>query len=1604
MGIINGTPNSDYLTGAESDDIINGLSGNDTLFGYNGNDSLSGGPGNDSLNGGPGNDTLDGGEGNDTLNGIYSKTLLMGGAGDDMLIGDGDQSTMFGGLGNDSLRAWSAGGTSYGEDGNDTIDSSGMAWGGAGNDLLRVELSYDARATLIGGSGDDRYWVAESLFSQSTLVDPLADGADARNEREVLDIEQPDADGLILSRQGADLVVFSRDSVDALVRVQGNFYTNAATGLEESAIDELNIKRYGSVIASLDSAEIFRRLSLDSTLFGDDADTVLGDGFADTLRGGAGNDVLKGFGGDDVLIGGTGADIMYGGLGSNKYYVDNVNDLVISSGRGVDHVFTNLDTYALNYGVQNLTMGGKQGASPDEQQLFAGKGGVRHGIGNDLDNLMTGGEGAELFEGGNDGDTLQGGGGNDTLVGDWLEGKDRDDYADLLQGGAGDDTYVLNAGVLVYSNARDSTGTYQYTDTIVEEADQGNDTVETNIEGYVAGANIENVISTAQSVQGNGLNNWLQGNAEATGLAGAAGDDTLQGGGGNDDYEGGAGNDLLLADVASSKDTFFWGRGDGADVLRDAGGADRLEVTQGVKAEQLWLSRVGDDLQLSVVGTLDAFTVEGWYLSAEHQVEFIVLSDGRALDAPAVEALVKAMAPLTPPPLGQNDLPPDVLAQLSPALDQAWLAGRDTSAVPSYLAPRLAGPVNAVFTTLGLGSEVADSMSGSNQAVALYGYAGDDTLRGTLEADTLFGGEGRDLLAGGDGKDSLEGGGGADELYGGAGDDLLSGGSGNDSLFALGANTWGTLPQGLDTLLGGAGDDTLWGLDGSTLDGGAGADVYNTYDAAQGDGPTYLFGVGSGQDTVTGRYGTVLMGAGIRAEDVQVLVNTTLLTSGYSFSADYSLVLSLPQAADQLTLAAEWSPGLNENKNNLIVQFADGTIKTWAQLAGLDRADDQGNLLALSSATGGRLSGLGGDDTMYGSDGADTLNGDAGKDAMYGGSGNDILSGGLGNDAMFGDDGNDTLNGDAGDDYLVGGAGNNVLFGGQGNDRLYGEGVNSGRKDSSTLLGGEGNDDLQCDFGSDLLQGDEGDDTLNGGGGNSDTLIGGAGSDTYEFDIWRYRSEASETIIDASSPIGQSDSELETLRLGDLRFDEVTLSREGVDLVVAKRRPSGSSDDLVQVRVKGQFETDPASGSFANALDRIDFSDGYTIDSAFIQQLLSGQTPVGTAGDDQLIGTAASEFIVGQAGNDTLVAVDGDDTLFGGTGADLMQGGYGNDVYYVDSPNDRVVDTLSYGSITEYGVIDTVHTNLLTYVLPADVENLVLGETTWPADVVWDATNSPTDGVRKAFGNALANTMTGGEGSEWLVGGTGDVLIGGGGKDTLEGAGGTPARMEGGADDDVYLGITGSETLIIEAPDGGYDVQYGGSYLAYQVEALYSNARALSGNAGNNLIVSTSSTASSLQGLSGNDTLQGAGKGDTYEGGQGDDLLISASTTSSDQYQWGRGMGVDVLRDAGGADEYLFINEEVTRDQLWLQRVGQDLSLSVVGTSDRFTIEGWYDGADHQIETLYLFSAGRYRLDASGVQRVVDAMAAFTPPPVGQTTLSPEVLAQLAPVLAQAWF
>ncbi|WP_133539568.1 calcium-binding protein [Thiopseudomonas denitrificans] len=134
-----------------------------------------------------------------------------------------------------------------------------------------------------------------------------------------------------------------------------------------------------------------------------------------------------------------------------------------------------------------------------------------------------GGKGNYVFISDDSGGVLQGMGGNDLILGgdgdDWLDGGSNND---IMQGGKGDDTYVVDS----------------VDDVVIEHADEGIDTVESNV-SYTLGDNVENLTLLGHknlSGTGNELNNIIRGNSGDNYLDGGTGEDTLIGGRGNDTY------------------------------------------------------------------------------------------------------------------------------------------------------------------------------------------------------------------------------------------------------------------------------------------------------------------------------------------------------------------------------------------------------------------------------------------------------------------------------------------------------------------------------------------------------------------------------------------------------------------------------------------------------------------------------------------------------------------------------------------------------------------------------------------------------------------------------------------------------------------------------------------------------------------------------------------------------------------------------------------------------------------------------------------------------------------------------------------------------------
>ena len=541
----------------------------------------------------------------------------------------------------------------------------------------------------------------------------------------------------------------------------------------------------------------------------------------DTITGGSGNDHLLGFAGDDVISGGAGNDTMEGGAGNDTYVIANAGDTIVEQPtEGTDTARIAL----VSVGTQFDNV---------ENYIFIGKGNWSF-TGNDLDNVITGGAGA---------DTLDGGEGDDTLIGG--------PGTDWLTGGSGNDTYVIDSTAEI---AR-----------ISETGGDSGDTLQAAFLLKATVAGIENYTYTgklAWSFTGNDLDNVLTGGTGADHLAGGKGNDTLignagndmlDGGEGNDTLEGGAGNDTL---VAGAGDTLDGGLGNDTYVY-DGSGGTIVEAASG-----------GIDTILTTV-TVDLLHDKAF---AGSELEKVTLVAG----AGDIGATGNVLSNVLTGNEGANTLD-------GAAGDDILVGGKGNDV---YIVDS-AGDKIVESSTNAAGGGIDEVRSGIDFSIAAFANVDNLTLTGTGNingtgnalANHITGNAGNNIIAGGAGADTLEGGGGTDILQGGAGNDTyvydsatvtIDEGTNKDTgdtvLSSFSVNL-GSLAGGKieNATLEGTGDlgaagnaaaNILIGNDGkNTLDGGAGAD---TLAGGKGD-DTYVVdnvkdvvkeGVGEGTDTV----------------------------------------------------------------------------------------------------------------------------------------------------------------------------------------------------------------------------------------------------------------------------------------------------------------------------------------------------------------------------------------------------------------------------------------------------------------------------------------------------------------------------------------------------------------------------------------------------------------------------------------------------------------------------------------------------------------------------------------------------------------------------------
>lgn len=392
----------------------------------------------------------------------------------------------------------------------------------------------------------------------------------------------------------------------------------------------------------------------------------------------------------------------------------------------------------------------------------------------------TGTNNNDILQGSGNADQLAGLAGDDVLYGDrgndFLDGGLGDDFldgalgADTLSGGDGNDRYLVD-------NAADS---------IIEKSDAEEqlDTVETYIEDYRLGKNLENLQlgygNTFIKGTGNSLQNEMWGNEANNILYGLAGDDYFYGANGSDTLYGGTGNDTV--DGAA-----------GADLLYGGAGADGY-----------WVDNVDDRIVETIVSTArsEQDTVFAWIdYTLPANVENIELWPGEGGG----------------PSTGLN-------------------------AEGNGLNNRMSG--NSFDNRLS-GLEGGDTLMGGIGVDTLEGGAGNDKLDGGAGGDAMFGGSGDDYYwldnvadsineAGNNGNDTVESWLSnytlaatlenivllqenwqinyiAQNGYGNSLNNKLQGNSAINKLNGFSGNDWLNGMGGADTLNGGAGNDTLQG-------------------------------------------------------------------------------------------------------------------------------------------------------------------------------------------------------------------------------------------------------------------------------------------------------------------------------------------------------------------------------------------------------------------------------------------------------------------------------------------------------------------------------------------------------------------------------------------------------------------------------------------------------------------------------------------------------------------------------------------------------------------------------------------------------------------------
>jgi Ca2+-binding RTX toxin-like protein len=548
-----------------------------------------------------------------------------------------------------------------------------VLYGSAADDVI---LGLGGSDRLFGKAGDDR------LFGdkQTTLEKAMADG-DAKGKANRGDwLDGGQGDDLLIGTASRDVLLGGNDR-DTLIGGAGD---DVLSGDETTGALEQGwaVKRADVPIARgvTSHRAVYSKASINSAPEGGD-DVLYGQGGKDIINGGWGEDLLDGGADDDFLKGDQGDDTLTGGSGDDVILGDNLdwggglpsrhhgND-VLDGGSGDDSLGGNGGSDALYGGPGNDILQGDDGV------LDGVEGDAAHFFGDDL---LDGGSGDDTLWGGGGDDLLLGGEGNDDLIGDSPEHPVRYHGNDFLDGGAGDDTLrgMGGADTLAGGSGADfldgdvSDLKPGGSNNDVLQGGEGNDT----LQGGFGADTLDG--GAGDDILAGDYENSAEAEQNADYLHGGSGNDTLLGGGGNDTLLGGEGTDYLRGDSGDNvfdggpgadvldgmdgADIYYFGAGDGLDIVTDAGGRNIIRFCAGFCAQSLKADvievTVGTVLRLAN-GTGDAILIKNHEKWKDSTYSF---SDGVVLDY--ADVLRKTLPPIE---TAEPPVPEPVTASATP--------------------------------------------------------------------------------------------------------------------------------------------------------------------------------------------------------------------------------------------------------------------------------------------------------------------------------------------------------------------------------------------------------------------------------------------------------------------------------------------------------------------------------------------------------------------------------------------------------------------------------------------------------------------------------------------------------------------------------------------------------------------------------------------------------------------------------------------------------------------------------------------------------------------------------------------------------------------------